>query len=51
MTSAPAGPRPLITEEVDRHQQCWDDSFINVDMQIQSSQDSQPQTQLKPESK
>jgi hypothetical protein len=32
MTSAPAGPRPLITEEVDRKQQCRDDLIINADV-------------------
>ncbi len=27
--------RPLITEEVDRNQQCEEDLFISADMQIQ----------------
>jgi hypothetical protein len=41
LSPRPGPPPPLITEEVDRNKQCWSDSFINVYMQIQSSQSSQ----------
>jgi hypothetical protein len=34
----PLGPRPLITVEVGRKQQCKDNLFINADVQVQSSQ-------------